>query len=148
MVYDDAEKLYAEVRKDAEDLIEEAYGALLPKSVAQSNVDPIAGSGIRLVGYNTTPFPRRDIIELPASEGRINVIMECPEGSHVAHPIMNALNSPKDGAFGASVNRFQFVPESLTRLNSFDERRRRFDIPEPLPSHGDLGRQDQQPGGC
>jgi len=67
MVYDDAEKLYAEVRKDVESLLEEAFGTLLQKSIPVSQEIPlqVAGTSGCLVGFNMTSFPRRDIIKIP-----------------------------------------------------------------------------------
>ena len=68
MVYDDAEKLYAEVRKEGRALIEEAFKAIFPSSVALDDPSFKKRTGT-LVGYNTTFFPRRDIIEVPLSGG-------------------------------------------------------------------------------
>ncbi|OCH89390.1 glycoside hydrolase family 38 protein [Obba rivulosa] len=103
MVYADAEKLYAEVRKDAEELIEEAYSALLPKSVRASTKVPIVTSDFRLVGYNTTPFPRRDVVEFPAHNGTVHMVLECPEGSNVSLPSTTLTEDLDRGAF-ASIN--------------------------------------------
>ena len=68
MVYDDAEKLYAEVRKEGEALIEEAFKAIFPSSVALTDPSFKKKTGT-LVGYNTTFFPRRDIVEVPLTGG-------------------------------------------------------------------------------
>jgi alpha-mannosidase len=67
MVYDDAEKLYAEVRKDGEQLLEEAFEMLFPSSVALSLSTPKKALDIPrdIVAFNTTPFPRREIVQVP-----------------------------------------------------------------------------------
>jgi alpha-mannosidase len=67
MVYVDAEKLYAEVRKDDESLLEEAFGALFPKSLPISQGTPLKSSGGSgdLVAFNATFFPRRDVVRIP-----------------------------------------------------------------------------------
>ncbi|KAI0319402.1 glycoside hydrolase family 38 protein [Amylostereum chailletii] len=66
MVYDDAEKLYGEVRKDVDDLIEDAFRVLVPSSVPlnEENLDKLTRAS-SLVGFNTTFFPRRDVITVP-----------------------------------------------------------------------------------
>jgi hypothetical protein len=86
MVYDDAEVLYAEVKKDGDKLLEDAFKVLFPHSVpipaspafaAPSTWQPalsftrdtqkvLAAEG-ELVAYNTTFLPRRDVVRLPIS---------------------------------------------------------------------------------
>ena len=84
MVYDDAEKLYAEVRKEGETLIEEAFQAIFPSSVSLSDPSFKKRTGT-LVGYNTTFFPRRDIVEVPlagaASKLRSQVVQASKDGA-------------------------------------------------------------------
>jgi alpha-mannosidase len=67
MVYDDAKKLYAEVRKDGEQLLEEAFEILFPSSLALSLSAPKKALDIPrdIVAFNTTPFPRREIVQVP-----------------------------------------------------------------------------------
>ncbi|KAI0713074.1 glycoside hydrolase family 38 protein [Cerioporus squamosus] len=65
MVYDDAEKLYAEVRKDGETLLEEAFKAIFPPSVSLTDPSFKSKKTGTIVGFNTTFFPRRDIVEVP-----------------------------------------------------------------------------------
>ncbi|KAF9235409.1 glycoside hydrolase family 38 protein [Melanogaster broomeanus] len=62
MVYEDAEQLYSEVRKDCQVLLEAAFGVLLSGSV--SLLDNVPASS-QLIGVNTTPFPRRDVVKIP-----------------------------------------------------------------------------------
>ena len=72
MVYEDAEKLYAEIAKDAKQLLEEAFSALFPKSVSLSSLSspktspvPVIPAQGRLFAFNPTFFPRRDVVEIP-----------------------------------------------------------------------------------
>ena len=63
MVYDDAEKLYAEVAADGEDLIDEAFSVLTPRrTVPLSKASSIKGAG-SIIGFNTTFFERREVVE-------------------------------------------------------------------------------------
>lgn len=66
MVYDDAEKIYARVAKDGKALLEAALQTLIPKSVAVSLDQPLqsAANG-QIIAYNTTPFPRLDVVQVP-----------------------------------------------------------------------------------
>lgn len=66
MVYDDAEQLYSEVNKDCQVLLEDALGVLLSDSVPLSEESPIS-QPFNVIGVNTTPFARRDIIKIPLS---------------------------------------------------------------------------------
>ncbi|KAH8093101.1 glycoside hydrolase family 38 protein [Cristinia sonorae] len=84
MVYVDAEKLYSEVRKDGEELIEEAFAALFPEAL-QLNDPALKSASGRVVGYNTTFFPRRDVVALPltgaASRLKSQVVQTSKDGS-------------------------------------------------------------------
>ncbi|KIJ05577.1 glycoside hydrolase family 38 protein [Paxillus involutus ATCC 200175] len=66
MVYNDAEQLYSEVRKDCQALLEEAFGVLLSGSVSLLGDVP-SSQPFDLVAVNTMPFPRRDVIKIPVS---------------------------------------------------------------------------------
>ncbi|KAH0833839.1 glycoside hydrolase family 38 protein [Lanmaoa asiatica] len=66
MVYDDAEQLYSEVRKDCHILLEDALSLLLSDSVPLSENSSIS-QPFNVVAVNTTPFARRDIIKIPLS---------------------------------------------------------------------------------
>jgi len=68
MVYEDAEQLYGEVRKDGFDLLEEAFGALSPNTLplTPGHLDKLTRAST-LFGYNTTFFPRVDLIKVPLS---------------------------------------------------------------------------------
>ncbi|KAI0085525.1 glycoside hydrolase family 38 protein [Irpex rosettiformis] len=101
MVYDDAEKLYAEVRKDGEALLEAAFKTLFPDSVPLSKATNARSPGT-IVAYNTTFFPRRDVIQVllsgktsglksqvvqASADGSVGyALMDCSEGEHVARP--------------------------------------------------------------
>ena len=64
MVYEDAEKLYSEVSKDGQMLLEEAFNALLPRTAPLSAAPNVKSLG-EIIGYNTTFFPRRDVVKVP-----------------------------------------------------------------------------------
>ena len=80
MVYEDAEKLYAEVRTDAEVLINNALGVLYPGSLPLSSSLPVPASGtLTLFAHNTTPFARRDVVRVPLGKGGVgseNVLLQ------------------------------------------------------------------------
>ena len=84
MVYDDAEKLYAEVRADAEAVVDNALCVLYPGSALLSSVATASASApLTVFAHNTTPFPRRDIVRVPLTEGRIssgNVLQTTSDG--------------------------------------------------------------------
>ena len=62
MVYEDAEKLYAQIKKDGNELIDEAFEAILGFQSADARTQPVFGN---FIGFNTTPFPRRDVVKIP-----------------------------------------------------------------------------------
>jgi alpha-mannosidase len=80
MVYKDAEKLYAEVRADAEALVDNALHVLYPGSLPLSSAVPVPTSGtLTLFAHNTTPFARRDVVRVPLGEEGIsseNVLLQ------------------------------------------------------------------------
>ena len=75
MVYEDAEEYYAEVSKKGHKLLDEALDALLhpgsslPLTPANSAAIAKQGSNGSIVALNTTPFSRRDVIQLPLTGG-------------------------------------------------------------------------------
>ncbi|KZS95622.1 hypothetical protein SISNIDRAFT_452270 [Sistotremastrum niveocremeum HHB9708] len=74
MVYDDAEKLYAEVSKAGHQILEEAFQALFPSSISlpfspSSSSLPESSDKGSIIGYNTLPFARRAVIGLPLGTG-------------------------------------------------------------------------------
>lgn len=99
MVYDDAEKLYAEVRKDGEELLEDAFATLFPKSIPLSNASAVQGPG-SIIAYNTTFLKRRDVVKVPLVGNAVSLrnkvvqaskdgstgyaLLDCSEGGHVA----------------------------------------------------------------
>lgn len=111
MVYEDAEKLYAEVRKAGEDLIDEAFEALLGPgnyALSSSTSPKVLNNASKIVGYNTTFFARSDIVEVPltgtgpalrsqvlqtSSDGKIGyAVMRCEGGGSVG-----TLSTPATG---------------------------------------------------
>jgi len=92
MVYDDAEKLYAEVKLSGESLIEEALSILFPDSfpfcsMANPKMKYLEGSHDKIIGYNTTFLPRWDVIMIPID--RVNSALK-------AH-ILQASDDGKEG---------------------------------------------------
>jgi len=67
MVYEDAEALYANVRKIGNELLEEAFRVLYPKSISFLTSKESEIQGGRIMALNTTPFPRMDVIKVPLS---------------------------------------------------------------------------------
>ncbi len=80
MVYEDAEKLYAEVRVDTETLVDKALAVLYPGSLPLSSAAPASTSGpLAVFAHNTTPFARRDVVRVPLGEKGIssgNVLLQ------------------------------------------------------------------------
>jgi alpha-mannosidase len=73
MVYEDAEKLYAEVRTDTETLVDKALAVLYPSSLPLSSVVPASTSGpLTVFAHNTTAFARRDVVRVPLGERGIS----------------------------------------------------------------------------
>jgi alpha-mannosidase len=120
MVYEDAEKLYAEVKKDGEAMFEEAIGVIFGQEVKPFTQATMATGG-QIVAYNTTSFARRDIIEVPLTPGKraqellqqvaqVSVdgstgyaLMDGSQGTGVARPIgMFADCMPVSGEFDAN----------------------------------------------
>jgi hypothetical protein len=62
MVYEDAEKLYAEVREDGTSILEDAFKALFSSSSLSSTTP-----GSAVIAYNTTFFPRCEVVKVPIS---------------------------------------------------------------------------------
>jgi alpha-mannosidase len=73
MVYDDAEQLYSEVRKDCQALLEDALGVLLSDSVPLSGNSSIS-QPFNVIAVNTTSFARRDIVKIPISGPSENLL--------------------------------------------------------------------------
>jgi alpha-mannosidase len=67
MVYEDAERLYAEVRTDTEALMDNTMRVLYPGSLSLSSVASAATST-----HNTTSFSRREIVRVPLTSGGIS----------------------------------------------------------------------------
>ena len=104
MVYDDAEKLYAEVANDGKDMFEEAVCVLVPDTLPLSALSsptssdqthlPSHPNEWRLVGLNTVHAPRREVVEVPlvgpdAIKLREEVVQIAEDGSK-AFAIMEA----------------------------------------------------------
>jgi alpha-mannosidase len=67
MVYEDAEKLYAEVARDGKALFKEAISTYLRDIIPLSSIiesQALVGNG-RLVALNTVHHTRREVVEIP-----------------------------------------------------------------------------------
>ncbi|KAI9508062.1 glycosyl hydrolases family 38 N-terminal domain-containing protein [Russula earlei] len=99
MVYEDAEKLYTEVRADTQALVDKALAVLYPGSFLLSPGVPESASGpLTLFAHNTTPFARRGIsssnVLQSTSDGKEGyVILEGGTGGGLVLP---SQISPKD----------------------------------------------------
>lgn len=83
MVYEDAEKLYSEVSRDGQALLEEAFSAIFPNTTAV-NANSIPKAYGEIIAYNTTFFPRRDVVQVPlsgASHLRSQVVQVSKDGT-------------------------------------------------------------------
>lgn len=148
MVYDDAEKLYAEVRKDGEGLLEEAFSVLFPKSSPLSSAATKKEPGA-IVGFNTTPFSRRDVVEIPLQGNATHLksqvvqvsddgkkgyaLLDCSQGGHLAHTTgLYANCTPVSGRLSP-----MFERTSRLSYRSIHQRLRPLRVEEcECPAHG------------
>ncbi|KAG2746357.1 glycoside hydrolase family 38 protein [Suillus brevipes Sb2] len=102
MVYDDADKLYAEVREVCTGLLEDAFSVLLPRS------SPLLSNSTSetLVAFNATSFARHDVIKVPLSRNatrmKAQVIQTSADGKHgyaLMHSVGNKVASQPVGMF-------------------------------------------------
>jgi alpha-mannosidase len=102
MVYDDADKLYAEVREVCTGLLEEAFSVLLPRS------SPLMSKSTSetLIAFNATSFARYDVIKVPLSRDaarmKAQVIQTSADGKHgyaLMHSVGNKITSQPVGMF-------------------------------------------------
>ncbi|PFH50184.1 glycoside hydrolase family 38 protein [Amanita thiersii Skay4041] len=86
MVYEDAEKLFTEVAQDCQILLEDAFDVLFPESFPLTKDTPakLLSSASRIIAYNTTFFPRLDIVEIPLAGAstllKSQVMQTSPDG--------------------------------------------------------------------
>ena len=69
MVYGDAERLYKQVHQIGQTLLEDALDVLFPDSFELKKTTPARrlAKASKLFAYNTTFFPRWDVIEVPVA---------------------------------------------------------------------------------
>ncbi|KDR78195.1 hypothetical protein GALMADRAFT_245234 [Galerina marginata CBS 339.88] len=109
MVYNDAEVLYAEVKKDGEALLEEAFSILFPNSVPltpSTRSKALAGSS-KIVAYNTTFFPRWDIVEVPLAKAGPSLksqILQASDDGKEGYAIMHCANGAGPGELKLASN--------------------------------------------
>jgi alpha-mannosidase len=84
MVYEDAEKLYAEVCTDTQTLLDQALHTLYPSSILLSSVATVPASVLLTVfAHNTMFFPHQDVVHMLLTKGRIssgNVLQMTSDG--------------------------------------------------------------------
>ncbi|KAH0580103.1 hypothetical protein H2248_002912 [Termitomyces sp. 'cryptogamus'] len=118
MVYDDAEKLYAEVHKDGEALLDDAFRVLFPDSVvlnASTNLKALPPIG-KIIGFNTTFFRRSDIIEVPlvgADSGLKSQVLQTSSDGTVGYAVMNTPGSVGSICTPATGLHAQILPVSV-----------------------------------
>jgi alpha-mannosidase len=96
MVYEDAEKLYTEVRKSGDALLDQAFDVLL--GTGNSTLTPSTKftafpSNTTIVGFNTTFFERFDIVEVPlagAGAGLKSQILQTSRDGKVGYVVMHS----------------------------------------------------------
>ncbi|EJD05282.1 glycoside hydrolase family 38 protein [Fomitiporia mediterranea MF3/22] len=98
MVYEDAEQYYAEVRKGARELIDDAIGSLLQTHSVPISSDALSsasGPGT-LVAFNTTILPRLDVIPVPllgpAASQLKNVVVQTADDGKSGFALVAAQN--------------------------------------------------------
>jgi alpha-mannosidase len=102
MVYDDAEVLYAEVKKDGEALLEDAFSVLFPNSVPltlSTRSKSMAGSS-KIMAYNTTFFPRWDIVKIPLAKagGALkSLVLQASDNGKEGYAIMHCASGGAAG---------------------------------------------------
>ena len=143
LVYEDAEAIYAEVKRDGELLVEEAFSVLIPKSVPltpATTSKPLSGS-CKIVAYNTTFFPRWEIVKVPLTKAGSQLkshilqasddcregyaIMHCPKGAGLGElqSPSNALHAHLKPVSSKALHSFicdykvSFISEQFTRTD-------------------------------
>ena len=107
MVYEDAEKLYAEVKKDGEALLEEAFSILFPHSVPLTPSSRTKSLGGKIVAFNTTFLPRWDIIKIPlvkAGPALKAQVLQASENGKEGYAIMCCPDGGSPGALRSPTN--------------------------------------------
>ncbi|KIK17686.1 glycoside hydrolase family 38 protein [Pisolithus microcarpus 441] len=67
IVYDDAERLYSEVRRDCQKMLDEVFGVLLTAPSTACGDSVLAGRPSGFLALNLTPFSRQEVVEVPLS---------------------------------------------------------------------------------
>ncbi|KAF8512088.1 glycoside hydrolase family 38 protein [Hysterangium stoloniferum] len=99
MVYEDAEKIYARVAKDGGVLLEAAFKALMPKSIPISLDKPLQTTlNGKIIAYNTTPFARLDVVQVPLSGSGGNKlkaeVVQIAKGGNSGFILVDATSAP------------------------------------------------------
>lgn len=87
MVYEDAEKIYSEVKKEGNAMLNDALGSLLQSSFCIPDGTFSMSSAGSIVALNTTMFPRLDVVKVPlggsgGSKLKSKVVQTSKDGSY------------------------------------------------------------------
>jgi alpha-mannosidase len=99
MVYDDAEKLYAEIRQDSKTMIKDAMKTIFSGWLAPENS---TGS---LLAYNTTFFPRREVMPI-ALDGSKDLVRQVAQVSADGRTGYALLDAPAGAGLARSIGMF------------------------------------------
>jgi hypothetical protein len=116
MVYKDAEKLYGEVRVVTEALVQKALHGLYPTSLPLSPAATVHASRLLTVfAHNTMPFPWRDIVRVPFTEGRTSSgkVLQMTSDGKEGYVILEG------GVGGGLVLPSQISPKDLSAAQAF-----------------------------
>ncbi|KAJ3574050.1 hypothetical protein NP233_g2021 [Leucocoprinus birnbaumii] len=125
MVYDDAEKLYGEVKQSGESLIEASLSVLFPDSfplhaLVSTRMKYFKNSNTydKIIGYNTTFLPRWDIIKFPlngANSALKSQILQASDDGKEGYAVMQTLAGSQVGQLRSSNSALhaQLMPASV-----------------------------------
>lgn len=126
MVYNDAEKLYAEVKASGESLLDEALSVLFPDSLplGLAKHKYSRSSYSRLIGYNMTFLPRWDIIKIPLQSANSALkaqIMQASDDGKEGYAVMTSGNGSQVGQVRSpsSALHAKLLPTSGASLHFF-----------------------------
>ncbi|KAG8908987.1 Glycoside hydrolase, 38 vacuolar alpha mannosidase [Tulasnella sp. 403] len=118
MVYEDAEKLYAEIARDGQRIIREALGSLLPDSLA---LDGSPSPNSRIGVMNTLPFPRIETIPVPVTGPAAKVLASQSAQVSKDEKTGYILASAGNMTVGVAESTFQgMVPASVKKVGEGD----------------------------
>ncbi|KIJ30485.1 glycoside hydrolase family 38 protein [Sphaerobolus stellatus SS14] len=123
MVYDDAEKIYAHVAKEGKALLEAAFKVIAPKSVAIPLTGQTfqASSNGKILAYNSTPFPRLDVVQVPlAGSGGNKLRVEAVQVATGGNTGFVLVDATEGSGFGKARGLFADVKPASVMQKSAD----------------------------